>query len=61
MKYGYPKVIHSDNSTSFCNNVMAEFCKISGIRQTFSTPPHTQGNAICERANSVILNLFGTL
>ena len=61
MKYGYPRVIHSDNGTSFSNKVMAELCKISGIQQTFSTPRHSQGNAICERANSVILNLFGTL
>ena len=61
MKYGYPRVIHSDNGTSFSNSVMAELCKISGIQQTFSTPRHSQGNAICERANSVVLNLFGTL
>ena len=38
MKYGYPRVIHSDNGTSFSNKVMAELCKISGIQQTFSTP-----------------------
>ena len=61
MKYGYPRVIHSDNGTSFSNKVMAELCKISGIQQTFSTPRHSQCNAICERSNSVTLNLFGTL
>ena len=61
MKYGYPRVIHSDNGTSFSNKVMVELCKISVIQQTFSTPRHSQGNAICERANSVILNLFETL
>ena len=61
MEYGYHRVIHSDNGTSFSNNVIAELCKIAGIQQTFSTPRNSQGNAICKRANSVILNLFGTL
>ena len=61
LKYGYPKVIHSDNSKSFCNQVTDELCRICGIEKTTSTPYHSQGNAIAERVNSVVLNLLGVL
>ena len=60
-KHGYPTTIHSDNGSSFANRVLAELCTLCGIDQTFSTPYHSQGNSVCERANSVVLNLLGTL
>ena len=60
-KYGYPTTIHSDNSSSFVNQVTGELFKLCGIQQTKSTPYHSQGNPICERANGVVLNLLGIL
>ena len=54
-------MIHSDNSKSFCNQVKDELCRICGISKTTSTPYHSQGNAIAERVNSVVLNLLGVL
>ena len=60
-KYGYPTTIHSDNSSSFVNQVTDELFKLCGIQQTKSTPYHSQGNPICERANGVVLNLLGIL
>ena len=61
LKYGYPKVIHSDNSKSFCNQVTDELSSICGIDKTTSTPYHIQGNAIAERVNLVLLNILGVL
>ena len=57
----YPKTINSDNGSSFCNRIMDELCKIFGIERSTSTPYHSQGNSVCEWANSVVLNLFGVL
>lgn len=61
LKYGFPNVIHTDNSTSFCNRVVKKLLTETGVKHTFSTPYHSQGNAIVERSNSVILNMMGTL
>ena len=38
LKYGYPKVIHSDNSKSFCNQVTDELCRICGIEKKHQHP-----------------------
>ena len=61
MRYGIPNKIHTDNATSFSNKVMKELTSRSGIEHTKSTPYHSQGNPICERANQLVLNMLGTL
>ena len=58
MRYGIPNKINTDNATSFSNKVMKELTSRSVIEHTKSTPYHSQGNPICERANQLVL---GTL
>ena len=61
-KYGIPDVIHSDGAKTFCNSVISELYKVCNIKQTISTPWNPQSNySPCERANSVILNMLGTM
>ena len=61
MRNGIPNKIHTDNATSFCNKMIKELTSRSGIEHTTSTPYHSQGNPICERANQFVLNMLGTL
>ena len=60
-RYGYPRIIHSDNASSFCNKIMDDLYALCGVKRSTTVPYHSQGNSVCERANSVVLNLFGTL
>ena len=61
MRYGIPNTIHTDNATSFSNKVMKGLTSRNGIEHTKSTPNHSQGNPICERANQLMLNMLDTL
>ena len=45
----------------FCNRIMDELCKICGMERSTSTLYYSQNNSVCERANSVVLNLLGVL
>ncbi len=60
-KYGIPDVIHTDGAKTFCSSIVKELCKLCNIKQTTSTPWNPQSNSPCERANSVVLNMLGTL
>ena len=61
LKYGLPNTIHSDQGKAFNNRLIDKLMDISGVSRTMSTPYWSQGNAIAERYNSVILDMLGTL
>jgi len=59
--YGMPQRLHSDNGANFVGNVITEMCKLLGIERSTTTPYHPMGNGQCEKFNSSLLNMLGTL
>ncbi|CAL8129503.1 unnamed protein product [Orchesella dallaii] len=52
-RYGVPRIIVTDNATSFRSEIFGTLCKTWGIRHSFSSPYHPQTN-LSERVNRVV-------
>ena len=59
--YGFPEKFISDQGRNFESDLIKELCKIAGVQKLHATPYHPQGNGQCERFNSTLCNMLGTL
>ena len=59
--YGFPEKFISDQGRNFGSDLIKELCKIAGVKKLHTTPYHPQGNGQCERFNSTLCNMLGTL
>ena len=59
--YGFPEKFISDQGRNFESDLIKELCKIAGVKKVHTTPYHAQGNGQCERFNSTLCNMLGTL
>ena len=59
--YGFPEKFIPDQGRNFESDLIKELCKIAGVKKLHTTPYHPQGNGQCERFNSTLCNMLGTL
>ena len=59
--YGFPEKFISDQGRNFESDLIKELCKKAGVKKLHTTPYHPQGNGQCERFNSTLCNMLGTL
>ena len=59
--YGFPEQFISDQGRNFESDLIKEHCKIAGVKKLHTTPYLPQSNGQCERFNSTLCNMLGTL
>ena len=59
--YGFPEKFISDQGRNFESDLIKELYKITGVQKLHTTPYHPQGNGQCERFDSTLCNMLGTL
>ena len=59
--YGFPNKIISDQGCNFESELIANLCEVAGEQKLRTSPYHPQTNGQCERFNSTLLNMLGTL
>ena len=59
--YGFPEQFISNQGRNFESDLIQELCKIAGVKKLHTTPYHPQSNGQCERFNSTLCNMLGTL
>ena len=57
-RFGFPRVIISDNGRQFDNNKFWDFCRELGIKNHYSSPGHPQANGQTEVINRTLLKLI---
>ena len=59
--YGFPHRILNDKGTNFEAELFKDLCDIAATEKVRTTSYHPQGNGLCDRFNSTLLNMLGTL
>ena len=59
--YGLPEKILSDQGHNFESQLVADLCKLMGMQKIWTSPYHPQTNGQCQRFNSTLINMLGTL
>ena len=59
--YGLPEKILTDQGCNFESQLVADLCELMGVWKIQTSPYHLQTNGQCERFNSTLINMLGTL
>ena len=59
--YGFPEKFLSDQGRNFESELISELCKLAQVEKVHTTPYHPMTNGQCERYNSTLCNMLGTL
>ena len=59
--YGFPEKFLSDQGRNFEGELISELCKLAQVEKVHTTPYHPMINGQCERFNSTLCNMLGTL
>ena len=59
--YGLPQKILMDQGQNFRSQLVTDLCELMGMRKVQTSPYHPQTNGQCERFNSTLINMLGTL
>ena len=60
-RFSPPEQLHSDQGPQFESGLVAEVCKLLGIKKSRTTPYHPQCDGFIERFNRTLLSMLGTL
>ena len=58
LRFSPPEQLHSDQGRQFESLLVAEICKLLGVRKTRTTPYHPQGDGMVERFNRTLISLL---
>ena len=61
MRYGIPEKVLSDQGRNFESNLIAELCALARVQKLRTSPYRPQTNGQCERFNSTLISMLGTL
>ena len=59
--YGLPEKKLTDQGCNFESQLVADLCELMGVQKIQTSPYHPQTNGQCERFNSTLINMLGTL
>ena len=59
--YGLPQKIFTDQGQSFESQLVSDLCELMGMCKIWTSLYHLQTNGQCERFNSTLINMLGTL
>ena len=59
--YGFPEKFLSDQGRNFESELISELCELAKVEKVHTTPYHPMTNGQCERFNSTLCNMLGTL
>ena len=59
--YGLPKKILSDQGRNFKSELITDLCRLMGTQKLQTSLYHLQTNGQCERFNSTLIGMLGTL
>ena len=57
----FPKKILTDQGCNFESQLVADLCELMGVQKKQTSLYHPQTNGQCERFNSTLINMLGTL
>ena len=60
LRFSPPEQLHSDQCRNFESALIAEICKLLGIKKSRTTPYHPQSDGLVERLNRTILSMLAT-
>ena len=59
--YGLPKKILTNQGQNFESQLVADLCELMGVQKIWTSPYYLQTNGQCERFNSTLITMLGTL
>ena len=59
--YALPRKILTDQGRNFESQLVADLRELMGVQKIWTSPYHLQTNGQCERFNSTLINMLGTL
>jgi transposase InsO family protein len=59
-RFSPPEQLHSDQGRNFESTIIAEVCKLLGVKKSRTTPYHPQSDGLVERFNRTLLDMLAT-